>query len=76
MTASMETVGKLLFDGRKFLTGEKPVIADFILFEHVEYAKHVDPNVTGGNAELIANMHTFHERMANLPGVKEFRESA
>ena len=34
-------LGNLLNDDRQFLTGDSPCIADFVLFEHIEYANHM-----------------------------------
>ena len=34
-------LGNLLSDRRKFLTGASPSIADFVLFEHIEYANQL-----------------------------------
>ena len=37
----LEVVGKLLNDGRFYLMGSKPCVADFVLFEHICYAVHL-----------------------------------
>ena len=34
-------LGNLLNDDRQFLTGDSPCIADFVLFEQIEYANHL-----------------------------------
>ena len=34
-------LGNQLNDDRQFLTGDSPCIADFVLFEHIEYANHM-----------------------------------
>ena len=37
----LDVVGKLLNDGRFYLMGSKPCIADFVLFEHINFAVHL-----------------------------------
>lgn len=58
---------------RNFLDSDTiPCIADFIFFEHIEYGQ----KLTGGKVwETFPTLEAYHNRMANLPGVKEFRES-
>lgn len=49
-----------------------PCIADFIFFEFIEYGL----KLTGDNVwQAYPTLEAYHNRMANLPGVKEFRES-
>ena len=65
----LNKLGSLLSDGRQFLTGAKPVIADFILFEHINFCQQV----TGGKTfETHPDLQAFHERMSNLKGLKEY----
>ena len=53
------------------MTGAKPVIADFILFEHLNFCNHV----TGGKTwETHAHLEAFHQRMGNLSGLKEYMQ--
>ena len=67
----LSKLGELLKDGRQFLTGAKPVIADFILFEHINFALHV----TGGKTwDAHAHLQAFHERMWSLGGIKQYME--
>ena len=65
----LKKLGSLLSDGRQFLTGSKPVIADFILFEHINFTQQA----TGGKTfETEPGLQAFYERMGNLPGLKEY----
>ena len=34
-------LAKLLDDGRHYLMGSKPSLPDFIMFEHLQYCKHL-----------------------------------
>ena len=52
------------------MTGTTPVIADFILFAHIEYANHLTGNKT---YETYPKLEAFYNRMENLAGLKEFR---
>ena len=65
----LAALGNLLEDDRKFLTGDKPIIADFILFEHINYANHMNG---GKTYKRYPKAEAFHGRMANLPGLKEY----
>ena len=38
---NLAALAELLNDDRQFLTGDRPTIPDFYLFEHIEYANHL-----------------------------------
>ena len=58
---------------KNFLDDEAvPCIADFIFFEHIEYGQ----KLSDGHVWLAyPTLEAYHNRMANLSGVKEFRAS-
>ena len=58
---------------KQFLDDDSvPCIADFIFFEHIEYGQ----KLSDGNVwQTYPTLEAYHNRMANLPGVKEFRAS-
>jgi len=60
-------LGNLLNDDRPFLRGHTPCIADFILFEHINYANHLSENQTYAR---YPKLEAFHTRVANLPNFK------
>jgi len=58
---------------KQFLNGEKVCIADFVLFEHIEYTQ----KLTGGETfSTYPSLEGYHERVKNLPGMKECYASA
>ena len=57
---------------KNFLGGADPCIADFVLFEMVEFAQKASDNAVYGT---YPSMEAFHSRMANLPGLKEYLAS-
>lgn len=65
----LNKLGKLLGPGKQFLVGNKPIIADFILFEHINFCQQI----TGGKTfETHPQLQEYHQRMGNLPGLKEY----
>jgi len=58
---------------KNFLSNAKiPCIADFILFEFMEFAQKVSGNAVYGTHPTL---EAFHGRMSNLPGLKEYLAS-
>ena len=54
---------------KKFLTGDKVCLVDFILFEFCEYTNKLTGGKTG---EHYPTLSAFCDRIKNLPGMKEF----
>ena len=67
----MERFVKYLGD-KKYLTGDKICIADFIFFEHIEFGQALSDGKTW---EKYPTLKAYHSRIADLPGVREFRAS-
>lgn len=65
---SLSVLGKLLNDDRFYLTGSKPVIADFVLFEHINFACHMTDQVF----DYYPKLRAFHERMMSNPNLKKY----
>ena len=67
---------------KKFLIGDEVCVADFVFFEHVNYMIHLNSTSAGKTPEKVwakyPTLEGYHERMSNLPGLKEFiaREAA
>jgi glutathione S-transferase len=55
-------------NGKNFLAGEEPTYADFIMWHVVDVAKTVIP----GTLDDKKALKEFHERVASLPGVKDY----
>ena len=64
----LEGVGKLLNDDRFYLNGSKPCVADFVLFEHIEYALQICNQVW----ELYPKLEAFYKRMGNNANMKKY----
>ena len=64
----LNVLGKLLNDDRFYLTGSKPVIADFVLFEHINFACHMTDQVF----DYYPKLRAFHERMMSNPNLKKY----
>jgi len=41
MLDNLAPLSRQFSDDRFYLTGSKPIIADFVLFHHIEYAVHL-----------------------------------
>ena len=57
---------------KNFLMGDTPCIADFILFEHMEFAQKLNEGTTWAT---YPTLEAYHGRIANLSGLKEFLAS-
>ena len=71
--SGLETgLGGLLSDDREFVNGANLCYADFVLFEHIEYANQM----TKGQAETpytkFPKLEAFRNRIAALPGMAEY----
>ena len=72
---ALAPLGNLLADGRQFLTGANPSIADFVLFEHIEYANHLTKEAQSETSYTrYPLLEAYHQRIANLPGLREYLE--
>ena len=68
----LDVVGKLLNDGRFYLTGSKPCIADFTFMSHIDYAVHL----TDQTFELYPKLEAFYNRMKNNANMKKYLAGA
>ena len=67
----LETTYEYL-DDKQFLTGDRVCVADFVLFEHTNFAmKLTDREVF----ERYPRLEAHNNRMRNLPGLKEYLNS-
>lgn len=57
----------------QFLNGAKVCIADFVFFEHIEYTQKLSGGETFTNYPTLTG---YHERVKNLPGMKEYYAGA
>ena len=67
---------QLLADDRQFLLGDKVCIADFVLFEHIEYANQIAKGQDFTPYTLHPKLEAYRNRMAALPGLAEYLASA
>lgn len=70
--SNMEGLVKVLGDKKFICGGEVPSIADFIMTEFIDYSNQAR---AGQAFAKYPTTKAFHERMINLPGIKEFRAS-
>ena len=68
-------LGNLLNDDRQFLTGDSPCIADFVLFEQIEYANHLTKDLEEKTYTRYPKLEAYRNRMAGLPGLSEYLAS-
>ena len=72
MTGLETGLGGLLSDDRQFVNGDTLCYADFVLFEHIEYANQI----TKGQAETpytkLPKLEAYRNRIAALPGMAEY----
>ena len=58
---------------KKFIIGDYVTFPDFFIFENIELFDFVCDK--GGLIAKYPNLGTYRDRMANLPGVKEYLAS-
>ena len=61
-------IGRLLDDDRFYLNGSKPCIADFVLFEHINFVNHL----TDATYTWYPKLEAFHNRMKNSTNMKKY----
>ena len=67
----LEEVYQYLGD-KQFLTGDEVCLADFVLYEHCNFAQRL---TEGKTWERYPKLEAHNQRMSNLPGLKEYLNS-
>ena len=71
--SGLETgLGGLLNDDRQFVNGANLSIADFVLFEHIEYANQISKGQAETTYQKFPKLEAYRNRIAALPGLAEY----
>ena len=68
-------LARLFSDDRQFLTGANVSMADFVFYEHVNYANHLTKDLNEKTFTEFPKLEGFHQRMSNLPNLSEYLAS-